>query len=169
MKLKILHFSVISMLLFSCRGEDVNDLQKIDQVVNLYISDSNGEDLLNTENTNAYKTISLQDLNDPNTALKAITTFSIKKDVTNISYLDYAAGATRLLLSNAGQYPENYQSEFYINLTKSVNDTDITDRDTIKIQYSSEPTLFKVSKIWYNNKLVFSKVSDEANIVKIVK
>ena len=64
---------------FSCRGEDMNDLQKIDQVVNLYISDSNGVDLLNTENTNAYKTITLQDLNDPNTALKAISTFLLKR------------------------------------------------------------------------------------------
>ncbi len=160
---------MISMLLFSCRGEEVSDLQKIDQVVNLYISDKNGIDLLNTEDTIAYKTIALLDLNDPKTALKPISTFSIKKDVTNISYLDYAAGATRLLKSNAGQYPENYQSEFYINLTKSVNEKDITDRDTIKIQYSAELKLFKVSKIWYNNNLVFTKVSDEANIVKIVK
>ena len=160
---------MISILLFSCRGEDMNDLQKIDQVVNLYISDTNGVDLLNTENTNAYKTITLQDLNDPNTAFKEISTFSIKKDLNNVSYIDYAGGATRVLQTTSGQYPETYQSEFYINLTKSVNDNDVTDVDTIKIQYSSEPSQFKVSKIWYNKQLAFSKVSVEPNIVKIVK
>jgi hypothetical protein len=169
MNFKILLFSMISILLFSCRGEDMNDLQKIDQVVNLYISDTNGVDLLNTENTNAYKTVTLQDLNDPNTALKAISTFSIKKDLNNVSYIDYAGGATRVLQTTSGQYPEIYQSEFYINLTKSVNDNDVTDVDTIKIQYSSEPSQFKVSKIWYNKQLAFSKVSVEPNIVKIVK
>lgn len=160
---------MISILLFSCRGEDINDLQKIDQVINLYISDSNGVDLLNTENTNAYKTITLQDLNDPNTALKTISSFSVKKDVSNVYYLDYADGATRVLQTTSGQYPETYQSDFYINLTKSVNNTDVIDVDTIKVQYSSEPSQFKVSKIWYNKQLVFSKVSDEPNIVKIVK
>jgi hypothetical protein len=86
-----------------------------------------------------------------------------------VSYIDYAGGATRVLLTTSGQYPETYQSEFYINLTKSVNDNDVTDVDTIKIQYSSEPSQFKVSKIWYNKQLAFSKVSVEPNIVKIVK
>ena len=169
MKLKILFYSMISILLFSCRGEDAGDLQKIDQVVNLYISDKNGLDLLNTENATAYKTITLLDLNDPNTAFKPITTFSIKKDAGNVSYLDYAAGATRILETTSGQYPENYQSEFYVNLTKTISDVEVTDRDTIKILYLNDPKFFKVSKIWYNNKLVFTKVSDEANIVKIVK
>lgn len=156
-------------LLFSCRGEDEGDLQKIDQIINLYISDSNGVDLLNTDNTDAYTTITLQDLNDPDTALKTISNFSIKEDTDGVSYVDYASGATKVLQTTAGKYPETYQSEFYINLSKTVNNATVTDVDTIKIQYSSEPTQFKVSKIWYNNQLEFTKVGDEANIVKIVK
>lgn len=155
--------------LFSCRGEDEGDLQKIDQIINLYISDSNGVDLLNTDNTDAYTTITLQDLNDPDTALKTISNFSIKEDTDGISYVDYASGATKVLQTTAGEYPETYQSEFYINLSKKVNSATVTDVDTIKIQYSYEPTQFKVSKIWYNNQLEFTKVGDEANIVKIVK
>jgi hypothetical protein len=52
--------------------------------------------------------------------------------------------------TTVGEYPETYQSEFYINLSKTVNSATVTDVDTIKIQYSSEPTQFKVSKIWFN-------------------
>lgn len=169
MKHRIILFFISFLLLFSCRGEDVNDLKKIDQVINLYITDSNGLDLLNKENTNAFTNVTLQDLNDPKTALKSISSFSIKKDLANKNYIDYAAGATRILESPSGQYPETYKSEFYINLSKTVKDVDVIDVDTIKVQYSSEPLQFKVSKIWYNKQLVFSKVSDEANIVKIVK
>jgi hypothetical protein len=125
--------------------------------------------VLDPANTNAYNSVTLQDLSDRKTAVRAISTFSIKKDLNNVSYIDYAGGATRVLQTTSGQYPEIYQSEFYINLTKSVNDNDVTDVDTIKIQYSSEPSQFKVSKIWYNKQLAFSKVSVEPNIVKIVK
>lgn len=168
MKLKFLLFGVFGLLLLSCRGEDVNDLQKIDQVINLYIQNANGVDLLNTENTEAYTSITLQDLNDPNTALKPISSFSTKKDMNGVSYIDYVAGATRILQGSPGQYPETYQSEFYINLIKTVNNQSVIDVDTIKVQYSLEPTLFQVSKIWYN-KQVFNKVVGQANIVKIVK
>lgn len=169
MKLKFLLFSFFSIFLLSCRGEDINDLQQIDQIINFYIQNNNGVDLLNTENSGAYTGINLQDLNNPDTALKPITTFATKKDTNGISYIDYSAGATRVLQTPSGQYPETYQSEFYINLEKTVNNASVADRDTIKIQYSSEPKLFQVSKIWYNNQLVFSKISGQANIVKIVK
>ena len=169
MNFKVLPVLIISLFLFSCRGEDVNDLQKIDQIVNLYISNGSGVDLLNKNNTDAYTAIVLQDLNDPNTALKPISNFSIKEDANGIFFMDYASGATKILQSTAGNYPEIYQSEFYINLSKTVNNVTTTDVDTIKIQYLSEPAHFKVSKIWYNNQLEFTKVGDEANIVKIVK
>jgi hypothetical protein len=68
--------------------------------------------LLNTENTNAYKTVTLQDLNDPNTALKAISTFSIKKDLNNVSYIDYAGGATRVLQTTSVNIPKPISLNF---------------------------------------------------------
>ena len=62
-----------------------------------------------------------------------------------------------------------YQSDFYINLSKIVNKETVTDVDTVKVEYNWSPNLFQVSKVWYNNKLSFSKVEGQPNIIHIVK
>ena len=41
-------FVFTTLFLSSCRGEDESDLQKIDQVLNIYIKNAAGKDLLNT-------------------------------------------------------------------------------------------------------------------------
>lgn len=167
MKIKFL-FLVSAIFLFSCRKEDESDIQKIDQILNFYIKDSSGKDLLNTNLKGGYTTITAQDLNGVK-ALQAISGISVKKDKDTVAYVDYSVGAVRILKDSVSAIQKTYQSDYYLNLIKIVNKETITDVDTIKIEYNWSPTLFQVSKVWYNNKLAFSKTEGQANIVNIVK
>ena len=109
-----------------------------------------------------------QDLN-ADRALQDITGISVKKDQDTIAYVDYATGAVRILKDSISPSKKTYQSDFYINLSKIVNKETITDVDTVKVEYNWSPNLFQVSKVWYNNKLSFSKVEGQPNIIHIVK
>lgn len=168
MQIKPLFFLFFVVFFSSCRKEDENDLQKIDQVINIYIKDTAGKDLLNTKLSGAFTSVSAQDL-DADKALQSISGFSVMKDKDTVAYIDYAAGATRLLKESISDTKKTYQSDFYLNLSKIENKVTVTDTDTVKVEYSWSPTLFQVSKLWYNNKLVFTKVDGQPNIIKIVK
>jgi hypothetical protein len=63
--MKFSRFIILGILIFlsSCRGEDESDLQKIDQVLNIYIKNAAGKDLLNTDITDVLPLLELQDLN----------------------------------------------------------------------------------------------------------
>lgn len=167
MKIKFLLLTSV-VFLFSCRKEDENDVQKIDQVINVYLHDNSGVDLLNTNLKGGFTAVSAQDLN-ADKALQEISGFSVKKDKDTIAYIDYVAGAKKILSDSISPAQKNYQSDFYLNLSKIINKQTVTDTDTVKVEYSWTPTLFQVSKIWYNQKLVFTKVEGQANIIKIVK
>ena len=167
MKIKFLLLTSV-VFLFSCRKEDENDVQKIDQVINVYLHDNSGVDLLNTNIKGGYTTVSGQDLN-ADKALQEISGFSVKKDKDTIAYIDYVAGAKKILLDSISPVQKRYQSDFYLNLSKIINKKTVTDADTVKVEYNWTPTLFQVSKIWYNQKLVFTKVEGQSNIIKIVK
>lgn len=167
MKIKFLLLTSV-IFLFSCRKEDENDVQKIDQVINVYLHDNSGVDLLNTNIKGGYTTVSGQDLN-ADKALQEISGFSVKKDKDTIAYIDYVAGAKKILLDSISPVQKRYQSDFYLNLSKIINKKTVTDTDTVKVEYNWTPTLFQVSKIWYNQKLVFTKVEGQSNIIKIVK
>ncbi len=167
MKIKFLLLTSV-IFLFSCRKEDENDVQKIDQVINVYLHDNSGVDLLNTNIKGGYTTVSGQDLN-ADKALQEISGFSVKKDKDTIAYIDYVAGAKKILLDSISPVQKRYQSDFYLNLSKIINKETVTDTDTVKVEYNWTPTLFQVSKIWYNQKLVFTKVEGQSNIIKIVK
>lgn len=164
------HFLYVSIVLFlfSCRKEDESDLQKIDQIINIYISNAAGKDLLNTENTESFTSFNTQDLN-ADVSLKPFSGFTLKKDQDNFTYLDYASGAIRIMKNTETGTQKTYQSDFYINFLKTVNNQTETDTDTVKIEYSWSPNLFQVSKIWYNNRLSFTKKEGQPNIIKIVK
>lgn len=161
-------FISCGLFLFSCRKEDENDVQKIDQVINIYLKDTSGKDLLNTNLSGAFTGVSAQDLN-ADKALQSISGFSVKKDKDTIAYIDYAAGAKRIITDSVSATQKKYRSDFYLNLSKTVNKVVVTDTDTLKIEYNWSPTLFQVSKLWYNNKLVFTKVDGQSNIIRIVK
>lgn len=166
MKIKLLLF--LSLFLFlSCRNEE-NDAQKIDQVINIYMHNADGVDLLNTRIKGGYTGVSGQDLN-ADRALQEISGFSVKKDKDTVAYIDYVAGATKLLKDSISPSEKKYQSDFYLNLSKTIDNNTVVDTDTIKIEYDWSPAVFQVSKIWYNQKLVFTKAEGQANIIKIVK
>lgn len=168
--MKNIFFILLILLVsfISCRGNE-EDIQQIDQVVNLYIKDTNGKDLLNTNLSGTYNTINLFDLNGTRD-LVPIKSFTIKKNTDTVNYLDYDSGAVRLLVDSLSPENKSYRSDFIISLTKNSDPTNtIIDLDTIKIEYSWTPTLFQISKLYYNKNLMFSKVSGEPNIITITK
>ena len=166
MKIKLLLF--LSLFLFlSCRNDE-DDAQKIDQVINIYMHNADGVDLLNTRIKGGYTSVSGQDLN-ADRALQTISGFSVKKDKDTVAYIDYVAGATKLLKDSISSAEKRYQSDFYLNLSKTVDKNTVIDTDTVKIEYNWSPAVFQVSKIWYNQKLVFTKAEGQPNIIQIVK
>lgn len=149
----------------SCRNDE-NDVQKIDQVMQLYI-DSLGQDMLNVKLPGSYTTTSMNDvygLTD-----NAPVTFSVKKDADTVSFIEYVAGAKRLRIDST-ELSKTYESKIALTLIKSINDSvKRTTNDTMTIQYLSTPTLFEISKVWYNDVLQFNKVEGQPNVIKISK
>ncbi len=155
---------IVFFAFVSCRSDD-DSVQRIDQVINLYI-DSLGQDMLNSKVPGSYSNSRMNDvygLTD-----NAPVSFTIKKDADTISYIEYLAGAKRIGIDSSAT-SKTYESKLALFLTKKVNDTNRVTNDTITIQYLSTPELFQVSKLWYNGVLQFTKVEGQPNTVKIVK
>lgn len=157
---------MVSFLAFlSCRSDE-DSVQKIDQVINLYI-DSLGQDMLNVKLPGSYINASMNDvygLTD-----NAPVSFTLKKDADTVNYIEYLAGAKRIGIDSSGS-SKTYESKISLFLTKKINDsTNRVSNDTLTIQYLSTPTIFQVSKIWYNDVLQFTKVEGQPNTVRIVK
>ena len=155
---------IIFSAFLSCRSDE-DSMQRIDQVINLYI-DSLGQDMLNSKVPGSYTNSRMNDvygLTD-----NAPVSFTIKKDEDTISYIEYLAGAKRIGIDSSGN-SKTYESKVALFLTKKVNDSNRVTNDTITIQYLSTPELFQVSKLWYNGVLQFTKVEGQPNTVKIVK
>ena len=155
---------IIFFAFLSCRSDE-DSVQRIDQVINLYI-DSLGQDMLNSKVPGSYTNSRMNDvygLTD-----NAPVSFIIKKDEDTISYIEYLAGAKRIGIDSSGT-SKTYESKVALFLTKKVNDSNRVTNDTITIQYLSTPELFQVSKLWYNGVLQFTKVEGQPNTVKIVK
>ncbi len=165
MKLKVSIFLSAIILLFSCRADE-EDTQVIDQVINLYLKNSSGQDLLNSNITGSYSSTTLFDLLGE-TELESISGYSLLKDEDTVVYLDYPAGAIRLLKDSVSPEQKTYYSKFVIQLYKEENS--VTDNDTIEIEYNWTPSLFQISKLWYNEELKFTKVPGQRNVVTIVK
>lgn len=159
----------ICMLLFlallSCRNDD-DSVQKIDQILNLYI-DSLGQDMLNAKIPGSYINQQMNDIYGLTD--NAPVSFSMQKNADTINYMEYLAGAKRVGIDSSGNN-KTYESKIALILTKKVNDSvrRITN-DTMTIQYTSTPNLFQVSKVWYNGVLKFTKTEGQLNIVKITK
>ena len=159
----------LTMIVFfgflSCRSDE-DSVQKIDQVINLYI-DSLGQDMLNVKLPGSYISSSMNDVygltdNTP-------VSFTLKKDADTVNYIEYLAGAKRIGIDSS-ESSKTYESKIELLLTKQINDSvRATTKDMVRIQYLSTPTLFQVSKIWYNDVLQFTKVDGQPNTVKIVK
>lgn len=169
MKLRISIILTAVVLLFSCRGDE-EDVQTIDQVLMLYVrSATNNQDLLNSKIDGSYSTVALLDQLDETTANKPITGYSLLKDADTVVYMDYAAGAVRELKDSISPELKTYRSRFIIRYSKTVNSQTVNDDDIIEIEYNWTPSLFQISKLWYDNELKFTKVPGQRNVVQIVK
>ena len=154
----------VFVVFLSCRSDE-DSVQKIDQIINLYI-DSLGQDMLNTKLAGSYISSTMNDvygLTD-----NAPISISIKKDADTINYIEYLAGAKRIAIDSTAN-SKTYESKIALNLTKKIADANRITNDTMTIQYLSTPNFFQVSKIWYNCVLQFTKVEGQPNTVKIVK
>ena len=161
---------VIFCLIFvlaSCRKNDDNDL-RIDQVTRFYITDSHNKDLLNPQDSTVYTSVKMFDLNGIRD-LVPITSFSVEKDDDDKHYLDYSAGATRVLTDSVSTNEKYYESSFILSLGTKRGTEIIYDDDTVTLSYRWTPTLFQLQDVYYNRKKVFAKTAGAPNHIHIVK
>lgn len=150
-----------------CRGDE-NEYQVIDQVLKMYVRSASNPDLLNSKIPGSYTSVSLLDLLSE-TAQAPISGSSLQKDSDTITYLDYAAGAVRELKDSISPELKTYRSRFLIRYSKTMNSQTVNDDDTIEIEYRWTPSLFELSKLWYDNQLIFTKVEGQPNMITIIK
>ena len=81
---------MVFFALISCRNDD-SDVQKIDQIIHLYI-DSAGQDMLNSNIPGSY--VSVQGNDEYGLVDSAPVNFSNKKDADTVNYLEYVAERT---------------------------------------------------------------------------
>lgn len=156
---------IICLGFLSCRNTD-EPVQQIDQTLNLYI-DSAGQDMLNSNIVGSYTNITMNDLNG--LLDNAPVNFTNKKDADTVNFIEYLAGAKRVGIDSSGT-SKTYESRINLFLTKRINDsTNAVTTDLVRIQYTSTPDLFQISKLWYNDVLEFTKVEGQPNIIKISK
>ncbi len=163
---KILGTVCILLTFLSCRGDETNNAQKIDQVLNMFMKNSSGQDLLNAKLNGSYSTVVLKDIG----GLKdqtAISGYLFKKTSDTINYLEYSAGAKRNLVDSVSPDFKTYRSDIAIHLSKKNSDS--VDLDTLTILYEWTPELFQVKSASYNKKVVFSKASQGNNTFTVVK
>lgn len=154
--------------LVSCKSDD-DSLQRIDQLLNIYVKNSAGQDLLNSKKAGSYTGFSVNDI----FGTKDISPVSVSLRMTTDSlfYMEYLAGAKRRRLDSIS--PDNpgtgnsYYSKMQITYTKSTNVADNV-IDTLEIQYRNTPTVFQVSKVLYNRVPVFSKDADAPTSINTV-
>lgn len=163
----LLFFAMVTFLAFlSCRNDD-DSVQKIDQITNLYI-DSAGQDMLNSKISGSYTNIQWNDVNG--LVDNSPVNFSLKKDADTVNYIEYLAGAKRILIDSSDANAKIYQSEITFILTKKVTDsTTSIFNENLVLNYVMKPNSFRIENAWYNNKLVFTKVDGQPNIIKITK
>lgn len=154
--------------LISCKSDD-DSLQRIDQVLNIYMRNSAGQDLLNSKKAGSYTGFSVNDIfgakdNSP-------VSIPLKMTTDSVFYMEYLAGAKRRRLDSIS--PENpgtgtsYYSRMQMTFTKNTNVNDNV-IGTLEIQYRNTPTVFQVSKVLYNGNVVFSKDADAPTSINTV-
>ena len=160
-------FLVIFCAFLSCRNED-DDLQKIDQILNIYMKNGTGRDLFHKKKDTTYFTYSLNDVNGATD--NAPVSASLKATADSTLYMEYIAGAKRIGLDTLDPNNKTYHSVITVSLIKHLNSTILdTIDEKLEIQYRMTPTVFEVSKVYYNDTLRFTKQPGSPNVVTIVK
>jgi len=154
--------------LISCKSDD-DSLQRIDQVLNIYMRNSAGQDLLNSKKAGSYTGFSVNDIfgakdNSP-------VSIPLKMTTDSVFYMEYLAGAKRRRLDSIS--PDNpgtgtsYYSRMQMTFTKNTNVNDNV-IGTLEVQYRNTPTVFQVSKVLYNGNVVISKDADAPTSINTV-
>lgn len=163
---KIFWAGCILFTFLSCRGDDTQNIQKIDQVLQMYMKNSAGQDLLNKNIAGSYVDVTLKDIGGIKDQT-SISGYSLKKTTDPLSYLEYTAGAKRNLVDSVSPDYKTYRSDIAIHLKKKNSDS--VDLDTLTIFYEWTPQIFQVKSVNYNQKPVFSKTSALTNTFTVVK
>lgn len=172
MKSNIFFLIFLLLMLGACNRDSEDSVIKTDQVLNIYMGNVSGTDLLNTDNEKAYASIKLLDIGGEN-ASQSFSGYSLKMDTDSTYYYYYTAGATRNLVSTAGD-TKIYRSDITFNLYKESGDATASDIDTMTVLYRWTPGMFQVSSVVYDrDTLSIERHTDEDglpyNVVKIVK
>jgi len=160
-------FLVVFCAFLSCRNDD-EDLQHIDQTLNIYMKNSGGRDLFHKKKDTTYFTYSLNDVNGDKDI--APVSSSLKATADSTLFIEYIAGAKRVGLDTLDPNNKTYRSVITVSLIKRLNNTILdTISEELEIQYRMTPTVFEVSKVYYNDTLRFTKTPGSSNVVTIVK
>ena len=158
---------IIFCAFLSCRTGD-DELQRIDQILNIYMKNKSGRDLFHKKNDSTYFTYSLNDVNGVADLAPVNSTLKATSDST--LFIEYIAGAKRVGIDTLNPDNKIYQSEITISLIKRLNNTILdTINEDLKIEYRMTPSVFEVSKVYYNDTLRFTKQDGSPNVVTIVK
>lgn len=170
MKNVLLLTAIFSLLVLNCRKEQ-DDIQQIDQTMKVYI-DSAGKDMLNTKISGAYSGLNINDINGV-TDTAPVSAYSIKKDKDTVAYIEYIAGAKRLLVDSSDVNKKIYESALALNYTTLISTTKTKKTsDTLVLRYTLSPQLFQITSGEYKSygrTWKFSKLSSQENIFKISK
>ena len=165
-----LNIFFVSVLCFvsvlSCRTDD-SVLQEIDQTLNIFV-DSAGIDLLNSKVAFGYQSLTFNDINGITD--NSPITISLLKTTDTINYLQYVAGAKRILIDSSNVDRKLYQSKIALRFSKPTpNSAVFVVDDTMVINYSFSPERFQIDNVIYNNQQVFTKTINGENSFKISK
>lgn len=164
----ILLFQLIALLMVavSC-GSDEDSLQRIDQILNIYIKDdSTGQDLLNAKKNGSYSSYSVNDMNG--TTDIAPVSIPLKMTTDSLYYLEYLRGARRITVDSISPDDRTYSSRLNFALSRTVNNEVVTVNDIMEIKYRWTPSVFQVSEVKYNNQVVFTKEAGAPNAINTI-
>ncbi|WP_336963635.1 hypothetical protein [Chryseobacterium contaminans] len=164
MKNIFLYILLLSGVAISC-GSDDDSLQRIDQILNIYMKSDTNPDLLNAKKSGSFTSFSVNDMlgdkeNSP------VTTMPLRMRQDSVYYIEYIGGAKRKKFDSAGT---TYYSRMALTLNRTVNNAPqpvVT--DILEIRYRNTPEVFQVSEVLYNNKSVFTKGAGTPNSINNV-
>lgn len=158
---------VIFGAFLSCRTGD-EELQNIDQILNIYMKNESGRDLFNNKKDSTYYTYSFNDIDGG--ADVAPVNSSLRATADSTLFIEYIAGARRIGIDTLNPDNKIYRSRIAVSLIKRLNNTILdTIEDELRIEYRMTPSVFEVSKVYYNDTLRFTKQQGSPNVVTIVK
>lgn len=156
---------ILFLALLSCRNTD-NDVQQINQILHVYI-DSAKQDMLNAKLTGSYATVRMNDVYGQTD--NAPVNFALKMTSDSLYYMEYVAGATRILVDSAAS-EKMYESKIALLITKKLNDSaTVAVNDTLKLRYHSTPSYFRLTEAWYNEVPQSLTNDGAAHVLKISK